>query len=77
MDFGCATVVARTETLLPALLDCLGRLVGPAARRFSGDDRLLDVGLDSLRLVQLKLDVEQQLGLSLQFSQLDDNPTIA
>ena len=38
---------------------------------------LLDVGLDSLRLVQLKLDVEQQLGLSLQFSQLDDNPTIA
>jgi len=69
-------VVGRTDALLPALLDCVGRTVGSTVRGSSGDDRLFDLGLDSLRLVHLTLAVERQLGLSLRFAQLEDNPTL-
>ncbi|MCC7370239.1 MAG: thioester reductase domain-containing protein [Chloroflexi bacterium] len=66
----------RTDDLLMALLDCVGRIVGSTVRRFSGDDRLFDLGLDSLGLIHLKLEIERKLGRWLQFAQLEDNPTL-
>jgi thioester reductase-like protein len=69
-------VADRAEDPLPALLDCVGRAVGSTMRGFSGDDRLFDLGLDSLGLVHLTLEVERQVGLSLRFAQLEDNPTL-
>jgi thioester reductase-like protein len=65
-----------TNEVLPALLDCVERALGPGARAFSGDDRVLDLGLDSLRLVQLMLAVEERLGRSLPFARLAANPTL-
>jgi thioester reductase-like protein len=71
-----ARVGSRLDDLLPALLDCVRRTGGSTVRAFSGDDRLFDLGLDSLGLVHLTLEVERQLGMSPRFAQLEDNPTL-
>ncbi len=70
------TEQVRNGHILPALLDCVGQALGSRTLPLSGHDRVLDLGLDSLRLVHLKLVIEQRIGHSLPFTHLADNPTL-
>ena len=63
--------------LLPILLDHLRRECGPdGPGLFSANDCVQDLGLDSLRLVNLALALEQELGLAAPFALFEDNPTL-
>ncbi|TMQ05607.1 MAG: hypothetical protein E6J91_40130, partial [Deltaproteobacteria bacterium] len=70
--------LAEREALLRGLIEArLGAFLGwPEARRLAPDQRLLALGIDSLRAVDFKILLETELGCALRTSLLFDHPTL-
>jgi thioester reductase-like protein len=73
----CSATTWTASQLLTELVDRVNRALGAdGLAPFSVHDHLLDLGLDSLSLVKLKLDLDDALGRSVPFAPFEDNPSL-
>jgi acyl carrier protein len=66
----------RRSLLTDFLREQLAYAIGVEKADIAADDRLMDLGVDSLRAVEVKLYLEEQLGVTLSSSLLFDYPTL-
>jgi myxalamid-type polyketide synthase MxaB len=66
----------RRERLAGVLREQLAYAIGAETDDIASDDRLMDLGIDSLRAVEVKLYLEDELGIDLGSSLLFDYPTL-
>jgi len=71
-----APALQRRELLTDFLRDQLGYAVEIDKMEIALDDRLMDLGIDSLKAVEVKLYLEEELGIELGSSLLFDYPTL-
>jgi acyl carrier protein len=67
---------ARREVLAGFLREQLGQAIGIDAIEIGPEDKLMDLGVDSLRAVEIKLLLESELDIALSSSLLFDYPTL-
>jgi acyl carrier protein len=66
----------RKDLLADFLQEQLGYVVGVDKAQIGRDDSLIDLGIDSLKAVEVKLYLEEELGIELGSSLLFDYPTL-
>nr|AEH26492.1 oxidoreductase [uncultured Acidobacteria bacterium A3] len=66
----------RRALLTNFLREQLGNAIGIDEAEIAADDKLMDLGIDSLRAVEMKMYLEDELGIVLGSSLLFDYPTL-
>jgi acyl carrier protein len=72
----CAPARLRRELLADFLHEQLAYALGVEKGEVDRDDGLMDIGMDSLKAVEAKLYLEDELGIELESALLFDHPTI-
>src|ERR1700761_1732160 len=64
------------DELMRHILSLVARHVTLEGREFDADTNLFAYGLDSMKFVQLSVDVRRELGVSVDVAKIMDNPTV-